>query len=328
MSFIPKDNLDDLNEEQRKEYYLAACEFLGVPAELNLLKFFYADSSTGRNLILYATRGATDIIRENKGITVEDIQQHDGPGYVSFTCRGKSSNGRYEMATGATGTEGLKGERLAVAIMVAQTKALRRMTLQFAGGGFLDESELSSFESNIPASVNNTSGVDITSGVNITQPPTPIPKKRKPRNTVTLASPNQMTIPLGTIDAQGDIKPLDSPLDSVALTELKIQDIPSGKPEEISSSLPTPEQLKSYRDRLSVFANDVLPLQGKMIPTEGIGGVSMKLRLFAGRYLNLPDVMKASPELWEKLLTFLDITLANNGAVELVKIINETVEAR
>lgn len=141
-SFVPLDDLADKNDQQRQEYYLAACDFLQVPPELNLLKYFFTGEAPKRKLILYATRGATDLIRERMRISTVSLTQHDGPGYVSFTATGKDPNGRLEMATGVASTEGLKGDALGVAITIAQTKASRRMTLQFAGGGFLDETEL------------------------------------------------------------------------------------------------------------------------------------------------------------------------------------------
>jgi hypothetical protein len=167
MSFKPLDDLSDQNDVQREEYYQAACAFLGVPPELKLLRYFYTGDAPNRKLILYATRGATDLIRENKKISTVSLTQHDGPGYVSFTATGKDPAGRLEMATGVASTEGLKGETLVVAITVAQTKATRRMTLQFAGGGFLDETELPG-NSGSPAS-------EIPSGVALAQLLTPPP---------------------------------------------------------------------------------------------------------------------------------------------------------
>lgn len=167
MSFKPLDDLSDQNDAQREEYYQAACAFLGVPPELKLLRYFYTGDAPNRKLILYATRGATDLIRENKKISTVSLTQHDGPGYVSFTATGKDPSGRLEMATGVASTEGLKGEALGVAITIAQTKASRRMTLQFAGGGFLDETELPG-NSGSPAS-------EIPSGVALAQLLTPPP---------------------------------------------------------------------------------------------------------------------------------------------------------
>ena len=54
------------------------------------------------------------------------------------------ANGRIDEATGAVSLELLKGENRANAIMKAETKAKRRVTLSFAGLGMLDETEIES----------------------------------------------------------------------------------------------------------------------------------------------------------------------------------------
>ncbi len=143
MKFTPMYDLESLTEDQRKLYYLSACEYFKVPPELNLLAFFYMDSGEGkRNLVLYAKKGATDIIRGNLQISTISLEQANGPGYVSWVVKGQDKTGRVEQAVGSASIEGLRGQALASQVMIAQTRATRRMTLQFVGGGLLDESEL------------------------------------------------------------------------------------------------------------------------------------------------------------------------------------------
>jgi hypothetical protein len=143
MTFKPMYDLESLNEEQREQYYLSACEHFGVPADLNLLAFIYMEAEAGkRNLVLYAKKGATDIIRSRMEITTTRLTKDTGSGYVAWIAEGKNPGGRVEMAVGSASTEGLKGQSLASAVMTAQTRATRRMTLQFVGGGLLDESEV------------------------------------------------------------------------------------------------------------------------------------------------------------------------------------------
>src|ERR1700676_5362051 len=71
--------------------------------------------------------------------------------------------------------------------------------------------------------------------------------------------------------------------------------------------LPSPEQLKSYRERLGVYANDILPMKGNMMPVSGHGGVTMRLRAFAILQLGgeKKDVMKFTSLEWETFLEFL-----------------------
>ena len=136
-------DLSKLTPEAQNEYVLAICEFLDVPPELGLIGLSWMDSGDGaRNLTPYVRRGATDIIRNRRGIDIDSLVESNGSGYVGWIVRGHDNTGRHEMAVGAVSTDGIKGRAIADAVKTSQTQALRRMTLQFAGGGFLDESEI------------------------------------------------------------------------------------------------------------------------------------------------------------------------------------------
>jgi hypothetical protein len=177
------------------------------------------------------------------------------------------------------------------------------------------------------------------------------PKRtRRPRNTVSLDSPGrapapvQTVIPPGTIDAAGVITPvvpnvvevtnvpaLPAPplviqIPSAApVPEIKTNDPAITVPEPPAIDAPSAEQLKEYRVRLAKFANEVLP-SGNMIPVEGVGGVTMQLRKFAGLQLGeSKDVMRFSVTQWQELLDFLDQYLAANGAVALVRYIQKSL---
>jgi len=138
-------NLNDLTNEQREQHRQAVCVSLGLdpnPA-LGHLDYIWMPQENGmNNLVLYARRGTTELLRDINGIDVKSLDQHDGPGYVSFKATAVNKKGRQEIAVGAHETEGLKGKKLADGIATAQTRALRRVTLQFAGHGILDESEV------------------------------------------------------------------------------------------------------------------------------------------------------------------------------------------
>jgi hypothetical protein len=58
------------------------------------------------------------------------------------TARAKDRTGREDESTGAVALGNLKGDALANALMKAETKAKRRVTLSVAGLGWLDETEL------------------------------------------------------------------------------------------------------------------------------------------------------------------------------------------
>jgi hypothetical protein len=141
--FIPLYDLESLNEQQRQDYVRAVCQHMGVPSELNLVMLTYLDETDGpRRLVAYAKRGATEIIRNNRGISVTDLTSKEVGGSIVFTATGKDNIGRQEMSTGSKWIQGLAGRELDDAIMTAQTRATRRMTLQFVGAGVLDESEV------------------------------------------------------------------------------------------------------------------------------------------------------------------------------------------
>lgn len=144
MSFIPLYDLESLNEQQRQDYVKNVCIHMGVPPELNLVMLTYLDEDNDgpRRLVAYAKRGATEIIRNNRGINVTELTSKEIGGSVVFTATGKDNTGRQEMSTGSKFIAGLMGKELDDAIMTSQTRACRRMTLQFVGAGVLDESEV------------------------------------------------------------------------------------------------------------------------------------------------------------------------------------------
>jgi hypothetical protein len=155
-TFIPMYDLEHLGENQKAIYYRDACNFLGIPANLNLLAYIeMVVGDSGRHLVLYAKKGATDLIRQNRGISTTSLEAIKDlvPGQVCFIAVGKDTIGREERAVGTADIDGLRGKALSDAIMIAQTRATRRMTLQFVGGGILDESEL---PSNSTSLTNNT----------------------------------------------------------------------------------------------------------------------------------------------------------------------------
>jgi hypothetical protein len=151
MAFKIVHNLDTLTEAQRQQYLRDASVYIGLDPDLNGLDLIWLNTEEGiRRLTAYARRGTTDILRDIHGITVLSLDQHDGPGYVSFKATGQNKLNRQEIAVGASVTEGLKGDRIAAAVATAQTRALRRLTLQFVGLAVLDESEVNAFPTTTP----------------------------------------------------------------------------------------------------------------------------------------------------------------------------------
>lgn len=143
-NFIPMYDLESLTEEQRQEYLKAVCKHLGVPDNLNLVALARQDDGEGPSrLIAYAKRGATENVRNSLEINITSLTSQLIGGSIVFTATGTSKKtGRQEISTGSKYIEGATGKFLDDAIMTAQTRALRRLTLQFVGAGVLDESEI------------------------------------------------------------------------------------------------------------------------------------------------------------------------------------------
>lgn len=133
-------DLARLSPEQRVDYYRRVCDSLG----LNPLTKPFDYLQLNGKLTLYATRAATDQLRALRGISVEITGREmlGDAGIYVVTARATDRTGRKDEAVGAVSIAGLKGDALANALMKAETKAKRRVTLSLAGLGWLDESEV------------------------------------------------------------------------------------------------------------------------------------------------------------------------------------------
>lgn len=135
-------NLAQLNPLQRVAYYRAVCESVGLNP---LTKPFEYITLNGK-LTLYATAGATAQLRSLRAVSVDRLDRdlNTDAGLYTVTARGRDRSGRTDESTGVVAIKGLQGEPLANALMKAETKAKRRLTLSLAGLGFLDEVEVES----------------------------------------------------------------------------------------------------------------------------------------------------------------------------------------
>jgi len=131
-------NLAQLTPEQRTTYYMEVCESLGLNP---LTKPFQYVTLNGR-LVLYATRDGTDQLRKVHGITVHITTRERLDDLYIVTAKARDRSGREDESTGVVAIAGLKGDLLANALMKAETKAKRRVTLSLVGLGWLDETEI------------------------------------------------------------------------------------------------------------------------------------------------------------------------------------------
>lgn len=133
-------DLSSLQPAQKVAYYNAVCESLGLNP---LTKPFDVLRLNGKE-VLYAKRDATDQLRKLHGVSVTDLETTKISDVYVVIAKGRDRDGRTDAATGAVPISGLKSDFLANAMMKAETKAKRRLTLSLCGLGILDESEIDS----------------------------------------------------------------------------------------------------------------------------------------------------------------------------------------
>lgn len=139
-ALVVEGDLSKLTPAQRTEYYVRVCKSLG----LNPLTRPFQYIKLQGKLTLYATRDATDQIRNLRNISVRPVRREfvlDNSIYI-VEVEAELPNGRKDFATAAVPVKGLTGDALANALMKAETKAKRRVTLSIAGLGMLDETEV------------------------------------------------------------------------------------------------------------------------------------------------------------------------------------------
>lgn len=457
-------NLNTASNEQLNEYREAIAKVQGIdPLMLDFI--WMDDAETGlKNRVLYAKRGVAEILRQKLGIRTTSLVPYESSGWLMFTATGVDKDGRQEMAVGSAYLEGLKADKKAHAVMTAQTRAVRRLTMQFVTGGILDETEVQAqtaltgapaasgaqlagspavippptvipsaapgkditpspeFDKGGPPNVHPTPLVDqktniaqvyeegakaladmkpvterhsgaqnppiqgvsaqeipdikadiptsntlVTSsvapatGMNVMDTPAAIPaeepkKKRayKKKNQVDLSSPGQPVqteTPVSTLTV-ADIREAKKQLESTQIlpgqnVPVFVERLPEVPPQPAIETVkvehhvqlppnvgttavgipPLPaEKAKEFRDRLNKYSSDILPREGGMMPSEGIGGSTMKLRKFAVTHLGLEgNNANFTQEQFEDVLGFLDAFYKKNGAVALVEYINKAI---
>lgn len=133
-------DLSQLTPAERVQYYKAVCESVGLNPLTKPFDYIFLNGK----LTLYARRDAAEQLRKIHGISITKLERdYHGDLYI-VTAYGQDKTGRVDASTGAVCVAGLKGEALANAIMKAETKAKRRLTLSLAGLGWLDETEVDS----------------------------------------------------------------------------------------------------------------------------------------------------------------------------------------
>jgi len=131
-------DLSKLTADERLEYYVSLCQSLGLN---HLTRPFQYVTLSGK-LTLYATKDCSEQLRKKNGVSITGLRGELLPGDLyRVEATATDATGKIDMATGVLTIKGLSGETLANAMMKAETKAKRRVTLSICGLGMLDETE-------------------------------------------------------------------------------------------------------------------------------------------------------------------------------------------
>lgn len=133
-------DLSKLSAQERMLYYRELCQSL----KLNPLTQPFQYLSLSGKLVLYARKDATEQLRKQHGVSITKLDAQTTEGVYIVTATAKDQSGREDVATGAVAIENLRGEAKANAMLKAETKAKRRVTLSLCGLGMLDETEVES----------------------------------------------------------------------------------------------------------------------------------------------------------------------------------------
>lgn len=137
---VMQGDLSLLTSEQRVVYYNKVCESVGLNPFTRPFDYIKLNGK----LTLYAKKDATEQLRKLNGISIENLESSMMDDLYIVKATAKTPDGRMDAATGAVTLGNLKGDAKANAIMKAETKAKRRVTLSISGMGWTDESEIES----------------------------------------------------------------------------------------------------------------------------------------------------------------------------------------
>lgn len=151
---VVQGDLSPLTPEQRVTYYKKVCESAGLNPYTKPFEYIILNGK----LTLYAKKDCTEQLRKLNGISIVSLDDKLVDDIYIVTAKATTKDGRTDQAKGAVVIGHLKGEHKANAIMKAETKAKRRVTLSISGMGFCDESEVDS----IPGA--KTMDIDLTTG--------------------------------------------------------------------------------------------------------------------------------------------------------------------
>jgi hypothetical protein len=141
---ILQGDLSRLTSEQRGQYVAKICEVMGLNPLTKPFEFMMLNGK----LVCYAGKNCAEQLRMIHDVSLKVVARDKIDDVYVVTVDATIPSGRIDSSTGAVSLAGLKGLELANAMMKAETKAKRRVTLSICGLGMLDETEEVDTDSN------------------------------------------------------------------------------------------------------------------------------------------------------------------------------------
>lgn len=126
-----------LDTDERVDFINRLCKLIGVSPLLQPFDFIKAQGKT----VPYANKNLAAWLRHTHKISIKITSRERVDGLYVITAQAKTAAGKEDESIGAINIKGLAGQDLANALMKAETKAKRRVTLSITGLGMLDEVE-------------------------------------------------------------------------------------------------------------------------------------------------------------------------------------------
>lgn len=144
-------NLKGLTDSEKVSYYMSVCDRVGLNPLTQPFQFIVLNGKE----TLYAGKNCCEQLRQVHNISITIVSRELVDDLYIVTARAKNlSTGREDESIGAVTIGNLKGDAKCNAIMKAETKAKRRVTLSICGLGMLDETEIETIPNAQPAQVN------------------------------------------------------------------------------------------------------------------------------------------------------------------------------
>lgn len=131
-------DLSRLSADQKSQYYLLRCQEHGLNPSSQPFNYLKLNNKE----VLYANKGCAEQLRSINRVSIKITSANIIGDLFVVISDAKDGHGREDSATGAVSIVGLKGEALANAMMKAETKSKRRVTLSICGMNMLDETEV------------------------------------------------------------------------------------------------------------------------------------------------------------------------------------------